>query len=188
MIKKLLFIGGIAGIGYSFYYYFKKQLNLALDLNYKLKELRVVELTSTHAEIKTQIEVVNKSSFNLQVDSYDISFAFKEIPIARTVSNEPITIRSNQKFTLDAEGVIDLRKVSNAILPFLADVAKKRPINLTLHGFVNVNFLNINYKVNLDGKQVTYSTNLLADIGLEKPYDKAVDKLDEFLGKVGINI
>ena len=188
MFKKLLFFGGLAGIGFSFYYYFKKQLDLALDLNYKLKELRVVELTTSHAKIKTQIEVVNKSSFNLNIDQYDIQFAFKGIPVARTQSDIPIQINSDQRFILDAEGDIDLRQVSTAILPFLSDVVKKKPIDLTLHGFVSVNFLNINYNVNLDGRTVNYSSNLLADVGFEKTYDKAVNKLDEILGKVGINI
>lgn len=188
MLKKVLLFGGLAGIGFSFFYYFKKQLALALDLNYKLKSFRLVELTPTQAKIKTQIEVRNKSNFNLKIDGYDLTFNFKNIPVARSASNVPIMVQADRNFILDADGTIDLKKVSQSILPFVNDVIKKRPIKLQLSGYINVNFLNINHKVNLDGKEVEYSSNLLAEIGLEDEYDKAINKLDEILGKVGIKI
>ena len=188
MLRKILLVGGLAGIGYSFYYYFKNQLNLALDLNYKLKDFRIVELTTSEARIKTQIEVRNKSSFNLTIESYDVRFNYQKHEVAKTSSNIPIVIGSDRTFILEAEGVIDLRKVTSALFPFVMDVTKKKPINLTLHGFINVNFLNLNHVIELDGRQVTTSNNLLAEIGLEKPFDKTRNKLDDLLGKIGIKI
>jgi hypothetical protein len=74
-MKKLLIFGGILGIGYSFYYYFKKQLNLALAFDYQLKGFEVEELTTTEANIKLVLEVRNKSSFKIIVNSYDFTFS-----------------------------------------------------------------------------------------------------------------
>lgn len=187
-MKKLLFIGGILGIGFSFFYFFKKQLNLALNLDYSLKNIRIVELTSSIAKIKTDILIENKSSFKLTINSYDIQFVYKEIPIAKTRSDIPITVGSDNSFVIEAEGVVDLFKTKKLILPFLADVVKKKPINLTLNGFVDINFLNLNYIINLDGKEVTYSANLLSEIGLENRFDKIKNKIDNLLENVGLKI
>lgn len=188
MLKKVLILGGIAGIGFSFYYYFKRQLDLALDFAYSIKTIRILELTDQTAVIKTEIEITNKSSFNLSIEDYDIQFSYKNIPVARTIFTKPIFIVSDQTFSLEAEGSIDLDKAKDAIWPFIQDVIKKRPINLVLNGFVVVKFMNIRYKVNLDGDVVTYSTNLLADFGLEDNYDNFKKKLTESLGKIGIKI
>ena len=188
MLKKLLFIGGLAGIGFSFYYYFKKQLNLALDLDYSLKNVRITELTASSAKIKTDILIQNKSSFKLNINQYDIEFMYKGIPIARTQSNIPVVIDSDSEFVIEAKGVVDLIQTKKLILPFITDITKKRPINLTLKGFVDINFLNLNYTINLDDKQVTYSTNLLSEIGLEKGYDKIRNKFNDLLDSIKIKI
>lgn len=187
-MKKALFIAGFLGIGYSFYYYFKKQLSLAFDLDYKLKSFRLVELTAKKAEIKTQIEARNKSNFNLKIDAYNLVFSYKGIPVAETISNIPITVNADSKFTLDAEGTIDLEKVTSNIMPFITDVLKKQPIKLQLSGFIKINFFNFSHKIQLENEEVVYSNNLLSDIGLEQDYDKAMNKLSEILGNVGIKI
>lgn len=187
-MKKFLVVLGLAGIGFSFYYFFKKQLDLALDLTYNLKRFRLKNLTTDSAVVEASIEVVNRSSFSLVLKSYDLTFGYDQIPIARTASNVPIEIKSEQAFEIDATGEIDLKKASNALLPFVTNVIKKRPINLSINGYVQADFLGITQTINLDNKNVVYSNNLLSDLDLEEDFDEAVDKIEDVLGNLGINI
>lgn len=187
-MKKIFFFAGLAAVGYSFYYFFKRQIGLALDFDYELKNLRVVELTNKAAKIKTSIEVYNKSSFQITIKSYDILFMYQGIPIADTRSDVPVLVKSDGSFTIDIIGDINLEKAKNAVLPFVSDVINKKPINLSMKGYVDISFLKINHRVNLEGQQVTYSTNLLKDYGLEKGFDKIKTKFDTLFSKIGLNL
>ena len=62
-MKKLLFIVGLGGIGYALYNYFNKQLALALDWDFKIKDVKINELTSNGVNLDLIISVLNKSSF-----------------------------------------------------------------------------------------------------------------------------
>ena len=71
-MKKILLIGGLSSIGYAFYYFFKKQLDLALSFTYKIKNFEVKEITSKDAKVKATIQVKNNSSFEIEVINYDL--------------------------------------------------------------------------------------------------------------------
>ena len=182
-MKKLLFIVGGAGVIYSFYYFFKKQLDLALDFEYKLKSLKVDSINSQSAIIDYVVEIKNKSSFKITINNYLLNLVFNGNQIASTTSNEKLVILPESAFNVHSKATISLSDASKSILPFLQKILSKQPVSVDLNGKINVKFLVLNKDIEFNNEDVVYSNNLLADIGAEK----TVDKISGILGKAGIS-
>ena len=187
-MKKILFIGGITGIGFAFYYFFKNQVDLALNYGMKIKDVKFLELTSTHAKIEASAEITNKSSFSVDILSYDLVFKYMGIPIADTVNNTPITIESDSSFNVTAVSDIDLANVKSALLPFVQNILTRKPIKLEIAGKINIKLLGIPKTIEFKDESFDYSDDLLVDTGLDDDYDKLKNGLNNLLGKIGINL
>lgn len=171
-MKKLLLFGGIGLAGFGFYRYFKYQINLALNYDYKIKNFKILNYDSEKINVSVELEIVNNSAFEILINEYDLKLFFKGKNIANTKSKVPFLVLPNNSFTLKTEGAINVQESKIAILPFVRDVLAKKPINLDVTGFIKVKFLGINYILKFDQESFQYSADLLKDIGLSKPLDK----------------
>lgn len=187
-MKKPLIIGGVGLVAFSLIYYFNRQLQLAMNLSYKVKDLNVRSLDSSGAIVDCVIEVKNNSAFQVKVKSYSLFFSFDGNTFAQTQSVTPFTVKADSSFDVEATGDINFRSITDSIIPFVTDVYNKEPINVQIDGFITIGLMGTTHTVSLDQKKITYSNNLLADLNLESGFDKFTNKLKEGLSKVGINI
>jgi LEA14-like dessication related protein len=185
MNKKLLF-GGLALAGFGMYRYFKYQVNMAMNYDYKIKDFKVDNIDGTNVSISLAVEIKNKSSFKVKVTDYNLDLAFKGIPFAHTQSNAEMVILPDSLFTLKTNGVISLDKAKTAVAPFLNDVVKRKPINIEITGYVKVKFLGIPSTIKFNSQQITYSQDLIAEYKLDKGYDKLKQKYPKVFSALGI--
>ena len=188
MKKTLFIIGGIGVVGYSFYYFFKKQLDLALDFEYKLRSFKVDSITTQSAVVDYVVEIKNKSSFKITINSYHLNLSFNGTDIASTSSNENLVVLPESSFTVHSKATINIAQASKSLLPFIQKVISKQPVSLDLNGKINVRFLVINKEIEFNNEGVVYSENLLADIGAEKKVDGIKNTVNDILGKIGISL
>jgi len=167
-MKKVLLFGGIGLAGFGLYRYFKYQVDLALNYDYKIKNFKVLGYTNENINVSVELEITNNSSFEILVNEYDLKLSFKGKNFADTKSTTPFAVLPNGSFTLKTEGVINIKESQVAILPFIKDVFAKKPINIEATGFVKVKFLGINYTLNFDNETFQYSADLIKDLGLSK--------------------
>jgi len=187
-MKKILFIGGLSAIGYAFYYFFKNQVDLALNYGMKIKNIRFLELNTNTAKIKSSIEILNKSSFSVDILKYDITFKYKGIPIGNAVNINPVTIESDSSFDVSAISEIDLANVKSVLLPLAENILTRKPLKIEIEGYVDVKFLGIPKTIEFNDKSFDYSDDLLVDVGLNDEYDKLKGDLNNILGNIGINL
>jgi LEA14-like dessication related protein len=184
-MKKLLLFGGIGLAGFGLYRYFKYQINLALNYDYKIKNFKVLEYDNDNIRVSVELEIVNNSAFEILVNEYDLKLFFKGKNIANATSKVPFAVLPNNSLTLKTEGVINIQESKVAILPFIKDVLAKKPINLEVTGFLKVKFLGVNYTLKFDQETFQYSADLLKEVGLNKQVDKFKQKnpaIAKFLG------
>ena len=86
-MKKTLLFGGLALAGFGVYRYFKYQVNMAMNYDYKIKDFKVDSIDGTNVSISLAVDIKNKSSFKVKVREYDLQLAFKGVPFANTKSN-----------------------------------------------------------------------------------------------------
>ena len=165
-MKKILFLGGLGLAGFGLYRYFKYQIGQALSYNYKIKSFKIVSVVGKDVTISVSVEVVNNSSFEVNVQGYDIQLFFKGIPFARATSEEAFLISPTSSFIFTGQGIVNMDDAKLAIVPFLSDVAAQKPIDVQVTGSINVIFLSIPYTVTFDKTNVNYSMDLLKDYGL----------------------
>lgn len=187
-MKKILFIGGIAAIGYAFFSYFKDQLNLVLDWGYNLKDVRINKLTTSGADLTFIVALTNKSSFKVDVLSYDLKFSYKGKQVSSAKSNESFTILPAATFDVRADGYLDFTTSKTVLMPLAKDVLEKKPLSVQVDGVVNLRFLGIDSKVELKQDTYTYSEDVLSEINARDKVDSAYTKAQNFLGKLGIKV
>ena len=171
-MKKVLLFGGIGLAGFGLYRYFKYQVNLALNYDYKIKKFTILSYDNENINVSVELEIVNNSAFEILINEYDLKLFFKGKNIANTKSKVPFAVLPNNSFTLKTEGAINVQESKVAILPFVQDVLAKKPINLEVSGFIKVKFLGINYTLKFNQESFQYSADLLKEIGLSKQVDK----------------
>lgn len=183
-MKKLLFLSGIIAIGGSFYYYFKRQLDLAMDFTYDIKDIKFSNLTKKGTEIRLIFEFTNRSNFKVEVVDYSFNFKYNQISIGSTKSHKPTTIQPNETVTINANGYLSFSNLKASITPFLNDFFQKKPIDLEIYGYIQIEFMGIRRTIDLEGKNVVFSENLLADLNIESQFDSVRNKINDLLGKV----
>lgn len=185
-MKKVLFFGGIAIAGFGLYRYFKYQIDLALNYDYRLKDFKVLGQEGDMLKVSATFEITNKSSFKIDVTGYELQLSFKDIPFALTKSTEKITIDSNSSFQIVGYGEINVAKTKIVIIPFLKDVLNRKPIDISVSGVVNVVFLGIPTTLKFDKQKFNYSVDLIEDYKLGTAYDKLKLKYPKIFSILGV--
>jgi len=171
-MKKVLLFGGIGLAGFGLYRYFKYQVDLALNYDYKIKNFKIDSYDNDNINVSLELEITNNSNFEILVKEYDLKLSFKGKNFADTKTKVPFLVLPKNSFKLKTNGVINIKESQVAILPFLQDVLGKKPINVEVTGFVKVKFLGINYTLNFNNETFQYSVDLLKDVGLSKQVNK----------------
>jgi LEA14-like dessication related protein len=167
-MKKVLLFSGIGLAGFGFYRYFKYQVDMALNYDYKIKNFEVLKYDNNKITVSIEIEIKNNSSFEILIKEYDLQLFFNGKNFASTNVKTPFAVMPNSSFTLKTTGEINIKESKIAVLPFIQDVLARRPINVEVVGFIKVKFLGINYTLKFNKEKFEYSTDLLKDIGLSK--------------------
>jgi len=184
-MKKILLFGGIGLAGFGLYRYFKYQIDLALNYDYKIKKFKVESYDSEKINASLEIEVTNKSNFQILVNEYDLKISYKGKNFANAKKKTPFLVLPKNSFSLKTDGTINIKESQVSILPFLADVLAKRPINFEVSGFIKVKFIGIDYTLNFNNDSFQYSSDLLRDLGLSKKVGSFKEKnpqIAKFLG------
>jgi len=167
-MKKVLLFGGIGLAGFGLYRYFKYQIDLALNYDYKIKNFKVLGYDDNKIKTSIEIEIKNNSSFEILIKEYDLKIFFRGNNFASAVTKKPFLVLPNSSFVLKTSGDINVKETKVSVLPFVQDVLAKRPINVEVLGFIKVKFLGINYTLNFNKEKFEYSADLLTEVGLNK--------------------
>ena len=175
-MRKFLCILGGAGLVGSLYYYFKKQLELALSYEYNLKNFKIKNLTTESVEIQTTVNLKNKSSFEIEVLDYNIQVFYKDILISNSVSEKTFSILADNEFNVVTTTKVDFGDVKKVLLPFVLNVMQEKPINVEVSGFVKVKFIGLNHVIKFQKQKIEYSSNLLKQYGLDDNWQNLKNK------------
>jgi LEA14-like dessication related protein len=185
-MKKVLLFGGIAIAGFGLYRYFKYQIDLALNYDYKLKDFKVLSQIGEVMKVSAVFEITNKSSFKVDVTDYDLQLFFKGIPFAKTMSTEKTTIQPNSSFEVVGYGEINLEKSKVLALPFIKEVLDRKPIDISVSGVVNIVFLGVPTSLQFDKQKFNYSIDLIEDYKLGNAYERLKQKYPKVFSILGI--
>lgn len=185
-MKKALLFGGIAIAGFGLYRYFRYQVDLALNYDYKLKDFKIISQEGDIIKVSATFSIVNKSSFKVEVKGYDLELAFKDIPFAITKSTETVTIKPNSSFEIIGYGEINIKSTKIVLLSLVKDIFDRKPIDVSVSGVVDVVFLGIPTKLKFDKQKFNYSLDLIKEYNLANSYEKLKLKYPKIFSILGV--
>jgi LEA14-like dessication related protein len=185
-MKKVLLFGGLTIAGFGLYRYFRYQIDMALNYDYKLKDFKIISQEGDIMKVSATFEITNKSSFKVDITGYDLKLFFKEVPFALTKSTDKITIQPNSSFEIIGYGEINISTSKIVILPLILDIAKRNPIDIAVSGVINVVFLGIPTTLKFDRQKFNYSVDLIEDYKLGNAYEKLKLKYPKVFSLLGI--
>ena len=183
-MKKILYIVGLGGIGYALYSYITKQIALALDWDWKIKTVRVNELTKDGVEFDLILSVLNKSSFSWEVKNYDIDVYYADVLIGKAKNDVPFVVAGDSWFDIPVKSNVSFSGKQGVLRNLGITLLGAKPLFLDLKGEMNVVVGKLPKQILLNVKDVEISENLSEDVGLQKP----VSEVTQFLDKLGIKI
>jgi LEA14-like dessication related protein len=186
MVKKALIIGGVGIAGYGLYRYFKYQVDLAMKYDYKIKNFKYLGINGNDVKVSATIQITNKSSFKLIVNSFDLDLYYEGKKFADVISTKPVTIEPNSSFDITGIGVINVNDIKVGLPQFLSDVLKQKPIEIEVIGQLKINFMNVNSTINFNREKFTYSTDLISEYGFGDKYSKLKQKYSNIFNFFGI--
>jgi LEA14-like dessication related protein len=186
MVKKALIIGGVGIAGYGLYRYFKYQVDLAMKYDYKIKNFKYLGINGNDVKVSATIQITNKSSFRLVVNSFDLDLYYEGKKFADVISTKPVTIEPNSSFDITGIGVINVNDIKVGLPQFLSDVLKQKPIEIEVLGQLKINFMNVNSTINFNREKFTYSTDLITEYGFGDKYSKLKQKYSNIFNFFGI--
>ena len=185
-MKKALLFGGIAIAGFGLYRYFKYQIDMALNYDYKLKDFKILGQSGDVMKVSATFEITNKSSFKVDVTGYDLQIFFKDTAFARTINTDKITIQPNSSFQIVGLGEINIVKSKVLILPLVKDIFDRKPIDISVTGVVNIKFLGVPTSLRFDKQKFNYSLDLIKEYNLANSYEKLKLKYPKIFSILGV--
>lgn len=182
-MKKILIFSGLSIFAASAYWYFKKQLDLALEYDYDVSGIRITKLTESQGAVEADIKLVNKSVFEIEVTQYDLEIYYKDVAVARSYSIENFIIKPDSFSSVRIAGEVSFAAVKDVIFPFFLNVIKQKPVNIAVSGYVKVRFMGIPHTIKFAKEQYEYSSDMLAEYGLLDDWEKLKEKIP-FLKKI----
>lgn len=186
MLKKVLIIGGVGLAGFGLYRYFKYQVDMATKYDYRIKNFRYLGMDGNEIKVSATIEVTNKSSFKLVINSFDLKLFYNGVKFADVVSTNSITIEPNKSFDVTGAGMIDVSNLKEGLPKFLENTLKQKPIDIEVDGTMKINFMGIDSTITFEKEKFNYSADLISEMGLGDKYQKLKDKYSKIFGALGI--
>lgn len=183
-MRSLIIIASIGGIGYALYNYFNKQLKLALDWDFKIKDLKVNEFSGRGADLTLLVSVLNKSAFALTVKNYDIDVIYEGVKIGNAVNKNPFVIQAESWFDVPTKAFIEFSGAKGILDDLAITLLKNEQLLFDVKGKMNVVFGNIPKEVIFNVKDIVVSQAIGTQLGIDKP----ILKLNDFLGKLGVKL
>lgn len=177
----LLVVAG--GITYA---YFRHQIKLATNYDYKIKNFRYEGIDGNDIKVSAIIVITNRSNFNLTINSFDLELYYEGKKFSDVVSTNQIEILPKSSFEIKGFGVINLEDVKEGLPTFIMNTLKRKPVNVAVNGTVKVNFMGINSSIIFDKQQFNYSSDILAEYGLADQYEKLKQKTPKLFSLLGI--
>ena len=186
MLKKVLIIGGVGLAGYGLYRYFKYQVDLAMKYDYKVKNFKYEGIKGNDVVLSATIEITNKSNFQLTINSFDLELFFNDKKFADVVSTKTVVIEPNSSFDVVGTGVMNVNDIKGGLPNLLLNIAKRQPIDIEVNGSLKISFMRINSTIQFNKEKVTYSNDLISEVGLGNKYEGIKEKYSKIFSLLGI--
>ena len=137
-LKTVAIVGGIGAILYAIYSFYKKQLKLISQYEYKIIGVKVKRITGNEVVFDIKYRFFNKSKIEAEVNKIFLKVIVEGAEIGYITENEKFIIPAKGSSDIDLQISANPQLVLKNILGIVLGGVKRKYLNFTMDGYANI--------------------------------------------------
>ena len=133
-LKTILLVSGVGVVGYFIYNYYRKQLGLLENYDYKIIGFKIKNIFVF--DVKTRF--FNKSKIEATIEKIFIKIIVEGTDVGFLTENKPFLIPSQGSSDIDLQIAINPQDITKNILGILFGGVQRKDVKFTMDGYANI--------------------------------------------------
>lgn len=137
-VKSLAIVGGIGAIIFAIYSYYKKQLKLITEYDYKIIGVKVKKITVNEVIFDIKYRFFNKSNIEVEVNKIFLKVIVEGSEIGYITENNKFVIPAKGSSDVDLQISASPQLIFKNILGIGLGGVKRKDLKFTMDGYANI--------------------------------------------------
>lgn len=137
-LKTILIVGGIGGVAYLVYSYFKRQLGLLQNYDYKIIGFKIKKASKNNLTFDLRTRFSNKSNIEATIEKIYLKLIIEGSDVGYLTENQSFIIPKKGSSDIDLQIAINPQDIAKNILSIVLGGVRKKDINFTIDGYANI--------------------------------------------------
>jgi len=138
MKKTLLVIGGLSLLGVALYKYFKYQINLLQDYEWKISGFKIKKFSIAEINIDLGILFTSKADLETEVRKIYLDLFLEGKNVGYVTEQKPFIIPARGSHNIILDISVNPKKVITNITDILLNVGKRKDIKFKIDGYADI--------------------------------------------------
>lgn len=137
-LKTILIVSGIGAVGYLIYSYYRKQLGLLENYDYKIVGFKIKKIAKNDFVFDVKTRFFNKSKIEAVVEKIFIKIIIEGADVGFITENKSFLIPSQGSSDIDLQIAINPQDIAKNILGIVFGGVKRKDVKFTMDGYANI--------------------------------------------------
>jgi LEA14-like dessication related protein len=137
-LKKVLIFGGIGGVAYALYTFYRRQISLLQNYDYKIIGAKIKSISLNKLQFDSKVRFFNKSSIEVEVQKIYIDVYLEDVLTGFIVENKPFLVAAKGSSDIDLNMTFNPQDLLKALGGVLIAGIQKKDLNFTMKGYANI--------------------------------------------------
>jgi len=137
-LKTILLVSGVGVVGYFIYNYYRKQLGLLENYDYKIIGFKIKNVAKNNLVFDVKTRFFNKSKIEATIEKIFIKIIVEGNDVGFLTENKPFLIPSQGSSDIDLQIAINPQDIAKNILGILFGGVQRKDVKFTMDGYANI--------------------------------------------------
>jgi hypothetical protein len=137
-LKTILLVSGVGVVGYFIYNYYRKQLGLLENYDYKIIGFKIKNVAKNNLFFDVKTRFFNKSKIEATIEKIFIKIIVEGNDVGFLTENKPFLIPSQGSSDIDLQIAINPQDIAKNILGILFGGVQRKDVKFTMDGYANI--------------------------------------------------
>jgi LEA14-like dessication related protein len=137
-IKGLLIVSGIGISAYALFTYYKKQVELVKNIDYKLVGLRIGQITKDIVSLDLTAEITNSSNLSATIKSMYLEVFFNGVLVGTVTDIEDLVVQPTGKSSISFQLKFSPSTIAGNVLHIITAGVGSKDVSIEYKGYVKV--------------------------------------------------
>lgn len=137
-VKTGLIVAAVLGVGYAVYRFYKRQIELISQYDYKIIGAKINKLGKNEVSFNVKFRFFNKAKIEAQIEKIYLDLYVEGVKAGYLTQVKPFIIPANGNSDIDLQISFNPQLVLGNVVSILLSGVKRKDINFTLDGSASI--------------------------------------------------